>query len=111
MPIYEYQCDHCGHRLEIIQKVNDAPLQVCPQCKQEQLRKLVSAATFRLKGSGWYETDFKKDSRKRLADSGDKGESDKSGSDAPAPAKSPSVEPKSEPAKSKQNDSGSANPG
>ncbi|MCB1876324.1 MAG: zinc ribbon domain-containing protein [Chromatiales bacterium] len=60
MPIYEYECDSCGHRLEAIQKMSDEPLTECPECKQTSLRKLISAAGFRLKGSGWYETDFKK---------------------------------------------------
>ncbi len=59
MPIYEYQCKECGHRLEALQKISDAPLQECPQCQQQTLSKLVSASSFRLKGGGWYETDFK----------------------------------------------------
>jgi len=59
MPIYEYQCKECGHRLEALQKISDAPLQDCPQCEQQALSKLVSASSFRLKGGGWYETDFK----------------------------------------------------
>ncbi|MFM1896820.1 MAG: hypothetical protein RLZZ385_1894 [Pseudomonadota bacterium] len=71
MPIYEYQCAACGHRLEAIQKFSDAPLTQCPNCEQSQLRKLVSAPSFRLKGGGWYETDFKQSGRKHLADSGD----------------------------------------
>jgi len=59
VPIYEYQCDHCEHKMEAIQKMSDKPLKDCPECKQETLRKLVSAAAFKLKGDGWYETDFK----------------------------------------------------
>ena len=59
MPIYEYQCEHCEHKMEAIQKFSDDPLKKCPECKQEALRKLVSAAAFKLKGNGWYETDFK----------------------------------------------------
>jgi len=59
MPIYEYRCESCGHELEALQKMNDAPLSDCPACHKAGLRKLVSAAGFRLKGSGWYETDFK----------------------------------------------------
>lgn len=59
MPIYEYQCDNCDHKLECIQKIDDAPLVTCPECKTDSLRKLVSAASFRLKGTGWYVTDFK----------------------------------------------------
>lgn len=59
MPIYEYKCEACGHELEALQKMSDDPLQDCPQCKQPKLKKLISAAGFRLKGGGWYETDFK----------------------------------------------------
>ncbi len=61
MPFYEYQCKSCGHHLEAMQKVNDPPLKKCPQCGKSQLVKLISAPVFRLKGSGWYETDFKSD--------------------------------------------------
>ena len=59
MPIYEYQCDHCGHQLEVIQKISDQPLVTCTACGQDALKKLVSASRFVLKGQGWYETDFK----------------------------------------------------
>ena len=59
MPIYEYQCQQCGHRLEILQKMTEAPLTQCPKCDKSALEKLVSPAGFALKGSGWYETDFK----------------------------------------------------
>jgi len=66
MPIYEYRCAACGHDLEVLQKMSDAPLRKCPDCGKSQLRRLVSASRFRLKGSGWYETDFKnKDEKKR----------------------------------------------
>ena len=64
MPIYEYQCAACGHAFEAIQKMSDAPLQECPACAGLQLQKLVSAAGFRLKGGGWYETDFKGGAKK-----------------------------------------------
>ena len=59
MPIYEYQCDNCEHKMEAIHKISDAPPRLCPVCEQETLRKLVSAAAFKLTGNGWYETDFK----------------------------------------------------
>jgi putative FmdB family regulatory protein len=59
MPIYEYRCGACGHHLEALQKMTDAPLRKCPDCGKSQLKRLVSASQFRLKGSGWYETDFK----------------------------------------------------
>ena len=59
MPIYEYRCDACGHCLDALQKIADDPLRDCPTCDASALRRLVSAPNFRLKGSGWYETDFK----------------------------------------------------
>jgi putative FmdB family regulatory protein len=70
MPFYEYQCKNCGHTLEAMQKINDAPLKKCPHCGKSQLTRLMSAPVFRLKGGGWYETDFKGDSdnKKNLAD-------------------------------------------
>ena len=70
MPIYEYQCKSCGHALEKLQKMSDDPLKDCPECGEPALVKKVSAAGFRLSGSGWYETDFKTGSKKNLA--GDK---------------------------------------
>lgn len=72
MPIYEYRCDDCGHELEALQKVSDAPLTDCPACGRPALKKLISAAGFRLKGGGWYETDFKQGSKKNLHDTGEK---------------------------------------
>ena len=59
MPIYEYRCEECGHELETIQKISEDPLVTCPACNSDALKKKVSAAGFRLKGTGWYETDFK----------------------------------------------------
>lgn len=59
MPIYEYQCSACGHHLEKIQKISDAPLTECPVCQKPTLGKIVSAAGFQLKGTGWYVTDFR----------------------------------------------------
>ena len=70
MPIYEYACQKCGHEFDALQKVSDSPLRKCPECGALRLKRLVSAPQFRLKGTGWYETDFKtdKDRKKRLAD-------------------------------------------
>jgi putative FmdB family regulatory protein len=68
MPLYEYRCDGCGHEFEALQKISDEPLIHCPACEEAQLRKLVSAAGFRLKGQGWYETDFKTGNKRNLAD-------------------------------------------
>ena len=64
MPIYEYRCTNCGHRLEKLQKMSDDPLKDCPECNQPTLSKLVSASSFKLTGTGWYETDFKNKSKK-----------------------------------------------
>lgn len=64
MPIYEYACQACGHEFEAIQKFSDAPLDICPVCGKVQLKKLISAGGFHLKGSGWYATDFKGGSKK-----------------------------------------------
>jgi putative FmdB family regulatory protein len=59
MPIYEYRCSDCGFQKEFIQKMSDEPLKVCPECGKETFGKMLSAAGFQLKGSGWYQTDFK----------------------------------------------------
>ena len=67
MPIYEYECEACSHKLEKLQKIADEPLRVCPECKQASLNKLISAAGFRLKGGGWYETDYKTGNRKNVS--------------------------------------------
>jgi putative FmdB family regulatory protein len=68
MPIYEYECGACGHHLEAIQKISDEPLSICPSCHKPTLRKLISAAGFRLSGSGWYETDFKTKGKRNIAE-------------------------------------------
>lgn len=68
MPIYEYQCEKCNHKLECIQKIDDDPLLTCPKCDSDSLRKLMSASSFRLKGTGWYATDFKDKPKKPPAD-------------------------------------------
>ena len=70
MPIYEYKCEQCGHQLEAIQKFSDDPLTDCPDCGKPALKKQLSASAFHLKGSGWYQTDFK-DSGSKPAKSAD----------------------------------------
>jgi putative FmdB family regulatory protein len=99
MPIYEYQCESCGHHLDALQKVGDRPLRKCPDCGKPKLKRLLSAPMFLLKGSGWYETDFKSDKeRKRnLADRPEKEETKPAaatevGADAKAEAK-PAAKP------------------
>src|SRR5579863_2794783 len=73
MPFYEYECSHCRYYSEVLQKITDKPLKKCPSCGKNTFKKLISAPVFRLKGSGWYETDFKtdKDNKRNLA-GGDK---------------------------------------
>jgi len=91
MPIYEYQCKSCGHALEVIQKLSEEPLKFCPECGKPELSKLVSAAGFRLKGAGWYETDFKSgDKKKNIA--GDKSDSPASSSSSGEGAKPSSTD-------------------
>ena len=101
MPIYEYQCTDCAHEFDELQKMDDAPLIDCPQCNKASLVKLVSAPSFRLKGSGWYETDFKKDKRKNLAEDSSGSKDSKDGASDTKKAK-PSDAPakKDKPAKS-----------
>ena len=67
MPFYEYQCTSCGHEEELLQKISDKPLKKCPECGKSTMKKVISAAAFRLKGSGWYETDFKSGKKKNVA--------------------------------------------
>ena len=77
MPIYEYKCQNCGYYFEVLQRISEEPLSTCPECKKNALKKLVSAPNFRLKGEGWYETDFKKDNQKNLAGNKEEKISDK----------------------------------
>ena len=67
MPIYDYKCSDCGHQIEVIQKFSDEPKTLCIECGKETLKKMVSAPSFRLKGGGWYETDFKTGKKKNIA--------------------------------------------
>ncbi len=92
MPIYEYRCTSCGHELEALQKFADAPLVDCPACKTAALTKLVSAAGFHLKGSGWYATDFKGNGKPAAAKAGGEAKPAAAGSeskDASTPAAAP----------------------
>ena len=111
MPIYEYQCKACDKELEVLQKISDAALLVCPGCGESALKKKISAAAFRLKGGGWYETDFKTGDKKNLAGSSDSGSSpggsDRAGksdtsSDSKSDSKSKSSSKSESSSKSKQ---------
>ncbi|MGB5622464.1 MAG: zinc ribbon domain-containing protein [Gammaproteobacteria bacterium] len=103
MPIYEYQCKACGHVLDALQKISDEPLRHCPTCGEEALKKLVSAPRFRLKGSGWYETDFKDKNRRNIASDdsggGKSGAADKSDDKGKAAVKSTDKTASNSPAK------------
>lgn len=94
MPIYAFDCDACGHHFDRLQKLSDPDPETCPACGQPAVRRALTAPSFRLKGAGWYETDFKgdKDSKRNLA--GDGGGESKAGA-----ASTPDATSKSEPAK------------
>jgi putative FmdB family regulatory protein len=102
MPIYEYQCEKCGHHLEALQKIADKPLRECPECGKHRLKRLMSAPLFRLAGSGWYETDFKsdKEQKRNLVEKGDaepaRAESKAEVKPVAVPAEKPEVKPASE---------------
>ena len=102
MPIYEYRCEQCSHELERLQRMGDEPLRDCPSCGKPALKRLISAAGFRLKGGGWYETDFKPGAQRNLHDSGN----EKAGAGSPGhkePVADKSESKKSEAAPSKDN--------
>ena len=102
MPIYEYKCQSCGHYFEVLQRISEEPLSACPECKKNTLKKLVSAPNFRLKGQGWYETDFKKDNQKNLAGNKEEKKSSKDKKpDEKAPKKHADKKKKSEDKKTK----------
>lgn len=101
MPIYEFECRGCGHRFDRLQRLSDADPLDCPVCGQPQLHRMVSAPSFRLAGTGWYETDFKKDGDKKRNLAGNHGADAKpeakpaAGTPAPAPAPAPAAKPAS----------------
>jgi putative FmdB family regulatory protein len=102
MPFYEYECANCKFYTEVLQKITDAPLTKCPSCSKEALKKLVSAPIFRLKGGGWYETDFKgdKESKRNLAGSdGEESAKTETTSESSTADSSKSEAPKAEPSK------------
>lgn len=100
MPIYEYQCQACGHRLESLQKLSEEPLKDCPACGQPTLNRLVSAAGFRLKGSGWYETDFKSGNKRNVAESASSSSASSASSGDSGSASTPSAPASSTPTSS-----------
>src|SRR5215813_758387 len=105
MPIYEYRCQACGFQKEYLQKMSDTPLTDCPECGKPTLAKMVTAAGFQLKGSGWYATDFKSSGAKPAAKAN--GEAKANGGEAKAEAKSEAKsEPKSEASSTSSSSSG-----
>ena len=102
MPIYAYRCAACGHAKDVLQKLSDAPLAVCPSCGAPRFEKQVTAAGFQLKGSGWYVTDFREGTAKKAdkpADApADNKPDTKPAADSPAPAAAPSAAPSAAPA-------------
>src|SRR5689334_22430224 len=100
MPFYEYECENCKFYTEILQKVSDEPLKKCPSCGKSAMKKLVSAPVFRLKGGGWYETDFKgdKENKRNLAVDKEPEASSESDSKAPKAAASDTKAADSKPA-------------
>lgn len=98
MPIYEYRCNACDHKFEALQKFSDAPLITCPACANDALVKLVSAAGFQLKGSGWYQTDFKSSGTKPAAKS-DATDAKPAAGDAKSAAAAPTAAADATPAK------------
>ena len=81
MPIYEYQCSGCQHTFDLMQKMNDEPIKKCPQCQENSVVRLISAAAFQLKGTGWYATDFKNKGKPENKSDTANAASEKSGSD------------------------------
>jgi putative FmdB family regulatory protein len=100
MPFYEYECSACKHQTEVLQKISDAPLKKCPECGKQALKRLISAPVFRLKGGGWYETDFKSDNETKRNLVG-KEEAAESKSEDKTEAKSDAKAAESKPADSK----------
>jgi putative FmdB family regulatory protein len=98
MPFYEYQCRHCGRQTEVLQKVSDAPLRKCPACGRNGLTKLISAPIFRLKGGGWYETDFKGEQDRKRNLAGDEPPPAKDDKQAAKPAEKSADKPADKPA-------------
>ena len=91
MPIYEFECSSCGHRFDRLQKMSDPDPSVCPACDVAEVKRRLSAPGFRLAGSGWYETDFKKDGDKKRNLAGDSGAQSSSSSAAGTTASTPST--------------------
>ena len=112
MPIYEYRCGSCSHELDALQKLSDSPLRKCPECGRLTLRRLISAPVFRLKGGGWYETDFKGNGEKKrnLVETGGGDSSESSSSSSDSAKDSASKEASAKVAEAKSSDSADKKP-
>lgn len=110
MPIYEYRCKKCGHSFELLQKISTPAPETCPECGAAAISRLISPVAFRLKGSGWYETDFKTKNRHNLVDSPENKNADKTAESktADASAAKPAAESTKTPAPAKPKDKGGA---
>ncbi|MFC4765151.1 FmdB family zinc ribbon protein [Dyella koreensis] len=95
MPIYEFECSGCGHRFDRLQKMSDPDPTDCPVCAVPKVQRMLSAPSFRLAGSGWYETDFKKDGDKKRNLAGDAGAASSAATPTPGPAAAPAPAPAS----------------
>ncbi len=116
MPIYAFRCDACGHTFDRLQKLSDADPETCPACREDAVKRQLTAPAFRLAGSGWYETDFKKegDKKRNLADTGDapaKADGDKAASGASDTAKSKDTSAAAKPASGKESGAGKSSTG
>src|SRR5690242_9185974 len=98
MPFYEYECQNCKFYTELMQKISDPPLEKCPSCGKKTMQKLISAPNFRLKGGGWYETDFKGDNENKRNLAGAEKEEAKTETATESAAKSTDTKPESKPA-------------
>ena len=102
MPIYAFECTGCGHHFERLQRLSDADPSQCPECESPKVRRQLTAPSFRLAGGGWYETDFKKDGKRNLAEKSEGAKPDapaKEGAAAKPEAKPAAEAPKPAPPK------------
>jgi putative FmdB family regulatory protein len=102
MPFYEYECQSCKFYAEVMQKISDPPLAKCPSCGKRTMKKLISAPVFRLKGSGWYETDFKSDKEGKRNLAVEREESKPAAEESKSETKAPAAETAAKPSEPKK---------
>ena len=98
MPIYAFECTRCGHSFDRLQKLSDPDPETCPECGEQSVKRQLTAPAFRLSGSGWYETDFKKDGDRKRNLAGEGGEGAKPAADKPAGEAAPAAKAEAKPA-------------